>query len=46
VNFTGEERKLDLADGCVVEVASDGVGEGDRCRGRLGPDQAIVLRPT
>jgi len=29
----------------VVEVASDGVGEGDELRGHLQPDTAVVLRP-
>jgi alpha-glucosidase len=32
--------------GGIVEVASDGVGEGQRFGGRLGPDTAVVLLPT
>jgi len=30
----------------VVEVASDGGGEGAPWAGRLGPWQAVVLRPA
>jgi alpha-glucosidase len=30
----------------LVEVASDGEGEGDAWRGTLGPDRAVVLRPA
>jgi alpha-glucosidase len=29
----------------VVQVASDGAGEGRAFTGRLGPDQAVILRP-
>ncbi len=46
VNFTAEERRLDLPGDWSVEVASDGAGEGAPWSGRLGPDQAVVLRPT
>ena len=33
------------ADG-MVAIASDGEGEGERYPGRLGPDQAVVLRAS
>jgi alpha-glucosidase len=46
VNFTAEEREVDLRGDWAVEVSSDGAGEGSRWPGRLGPDQAVVLRPA
>ncbi len=46
VNFTGAPRPVPLdGDGWVVEVASDGAGEGRPWSGRLGADQAVVLAP-
>lgn len=45
VGFTGEVAPLDLGD-LVVEVASDGVGEGVAFTGSVGPDRAVVLRPA
>ncbi len=30
----------------VVDLASDGAGEGRPFSGRLGPDQAVILRPS
>jgi alpha-glucosidase len=45
VNFTAEECGIDLGADLVVEVASDGSGEGAPFAGRLGPDQSVVLRP-
>jgi alpha-glucosidase len=45
VNFTTEEQPVALAGDWSVEVASDGAGEGAPFAGRLGPDQAVVLRP-
>ena len=51
VNFTGEPVGLDgtealgLTSGWVVEVSSDRGGEGSPFTGRLGPDQAVWLRP-
>ena len=44
VNFTGEAREAPGAG--VVEVASDGAGEGAAFSGRLAPDQAVVLVPA
>jgi alpha-glucosidase len=44
VNFTTAAVELTGVGG-VIEVASDGRGEGDPFTGRLGPDQAVVLRP-
>ena len=52
VNFTAAPIDLDgtealgASTGWLVEVASDRVGEGARFAGRLGPDQAVWLRPT
>jgi alpha-glucosidase len=46
VNFTAEEQPAALAGDWSVEVASDGNGEGGPFTGRLGPDQAVVLRPA
>ena len=52
VNFTDASVDLEgtealgAAGGWTVEVASDGVGEGTAFAGRLGPDQALWLRPT
>ena len=45
VNFTQSVRQLSLGEGWVVEVSSDGEGEGQPWSGRLGPDQAVALRP-
>ncbi|MGH9183786.1 MAG: DUF3459 domain-containing protein, partial [Acidimicrobiales bacterium] len=45
VNFGAGGQEVELGRAWVVEVASDGVGEGRAWGGRLGPDQAIVLRP-
>jgi alpha-glucosidase len=46
VNFTAEERPVGLPGDWVVEVASDGTGEGARWPGALAGDQAVVLRPA
>ena len=52
VNFTDRPVELEGTEalgataGWIVEVASDGVGEGSRNVGRLGPDQALWLRPA
>ena len=43
VNFTDRERSVDVPGTCFVEVASDGVGEGEAYGGGLGGDQAVVL---
>ncbi|MEJ7585614.1 MAG: hypothetical protein WKF43_16375 [Acidimicrobiales bacterium] len=43
MNFTDQAIEVDQ-DG-VVEVASDGTGEGQPFSGTLGPDQAVILRP-
>jgi alpha-glucosidase len=43
INFSSDE--VSCAASGVVEVASDGVGEGTSFRGSLAPDQAVVLRP-
>jgi len=42
VSFSGEP--VTVAGSGVVEVASDGVGEGEPFGGVLGPDTAVVLR--
>jgi alpha-glucosidase len=49
VNFTG--RTVDLSGsvavaGTVVEVSSDGLGEGEPLASVLGPSQAVWLRPS
>ena len=46
VNFTPAPAEAPLAELLQVEVASDGEGEGRAYSGRLGPDQALVLRPA
>ena len=52
VNFTATPVELEGTEafgattGWVVDVASDRVGEGARFSGRLGPDQAVWLRPA
>ena len=43
VNFRGEPEPLDLDADLSVEVASDGAGEGQPFRGRVGADQALIL---
>jgi alpha-glucosidase len=47
VNFTAAVVEVDLADwhDATVEVASDGQGEGEPFHGRLGAEQALLLRP-
>jgi alpha-glucosidase len=45
VNFGDAEAQVALGPGYAVEVASDGAGEGGPFPGRLGPGQAVVLRP-
>ncbi len=45
INFTSSAQALALDEDWMVEVASDGAGEGGPWRGQLGPDQAVVLRP-
>ena len=44
VNFTDAAVDIALNGDWVVEVASDGRGEGERATGRLAPDQAVLLR--
>jgi alpha-glucosidase len=46
VNYTPKQVTVDAPGDWVVEVASDGAAEGAPYRGTLGPDQAVVLRPT
>ncbi len=43
VNFGDEPTLIEAVTG-IVDVASDGVGEGEPFAGRLGPAQALVLR--
>jgi alpha-glucosidase len=45
VNFTGDEVAAPAEGALLVEVASDGDGEGMPYGGRLRPDQALILRP-
>jgi alpha-glucosidase len=46
VNFGAEPCAVRLDDAYVVEVSSDGAGEGSPFRFVLGPEQAVVLRPA
>jgi alpha-glucosidase len=47
VNYAGTASDpVDLPDRWVVEVASDGAGEGQPWSGKLQPDQAILLKPA
>ena len=46
VNFHDEPADAPLAGDHVVEVASDGAGEGGPYGGRLAPTQGVVLRPA
>jgi alpha-glucosidase len=43
VNFRDEPTRLELDASLSVEVASDAANEGESFRGRVGPDQALVL---
>ena len=45
VNFGPEDASFDPGAGWVVEVASDGAGEGQPFSGPLPADAAVVLRP-
>ena len=45
-NFTGEPLRTDAEGDWVVELASDGSAEGRVFDGCLGPDAALLLRPT
>jgi len=44
VNFTAGEVEVAVRGSWAVEIASDGSGERGPYRGRLRPDQAVVLR--
>jgi alpha-glucosidase len=51
INFTDDSVVVDnvaswtaAGEDPMVELASDGYGEGQPFSGRLGPDQAVVLR--
>ncbi|MBI2708390.1 MAG: DUF3459 domain-containing protein [Actinobacteria bacterium] len=46
VNFGPETVAVDAPLGGVVEVASDGAGEGRLFTGTLGPSSAVLLRPA
>jgi len=46
VNFASSPVDARLEGELTVEAASDGAGEGERFRDRLGPDQAVLLRPA
>jgi alpha-glucosidase len=46
VSFTDEPVTIPRWHRWTVEVASDGTGEGDRFTGVLGPNQALILRPS
>jgi alpha-glucosidase len=44
VNHVAEPRDVEVAGEWRIELASDGATEGEAFTGRLGPDQAVVLR--
>jgi alpha-glucosidase len=44
VNFTARTLDVAAAGARVVEVASDGIGDGAAYAGTLRPDQALILR--
>jgi alpha-glucosidase len=44
VNFTDQSHTIDVLGDWTVEVASDGVGEGERYAGTVAGDRALVLR--
>ena len=44
VNFTGEEQQVRVDGTWIVEVASDGSGEGSTFAGSVGPDGAVILQ--
>ena len=43
INYTAEAVDVDVDGDLTIEVSSDGEREGAIYKGRLGPDQAIVL---
>jgi alpha-glucosidase len=45
VNYEARPAQVDVP-GMVVEVASDGAGEGQPYAGVLGPHQAVILAPS
>jgi len=46
VCFSEQPVAVDLGPGLIVEVASDGAGEGSRFDGELTSDTAVLLRPS
>ena len=46
LNFETSPAKLDPGRGWVVDVATDGEGEGDAFSGLLAGDTGVVLRPA
>ena len=46
VNFEDEVRAVSFAGRFRVEIASDGVGEGEDYTGEMAASQAVVLRPA
>src|SRR5690606_33255316 len=46
INFSEQPQSLHLNGDWVIEVAGDGAGDGQRFDGRLGADQATVLKPV
>jgi alpha-glucosidase len=46
INFGDAAAAIDLGPDLAVEIASDAAGEGQPFGGKLGPAQALVLRPT
>jgi alpha-glucosidase len=45
INFGDAAVAVEVGPGLEVEIASDGAGEGRPFEGKLGPAQAVLLRP-
>jgi alpha-glucosidase len=46
INFEAQERAAPVEGDWIVEVSSDGAGEGEAYAASLGPDRALILRPA
>ncbi|MCJ0974736.1 alpha-amylase family glycosyl hydrolase [Pseudomonas sp. PS1] len=46
INFAARAQPFERSGRWTIEVASDGLGEGDLYRGHLAASQALILRPT
>jgi alpha-glucosidase len=46
INFEAEECAAPVVGDWIVELSSDGAGQGEAYSGSLGPDRASILRPA